>query len=44
MTVDPFLIISTKNISFVGIKLGVKVEIGVEIRTVPAIFCIWADI
>jgi hypothetical protein len=44
MTVDPFLIISVKDIGFVGIELGVKVEIGVGIGAVPAIFCIWADI
>jgi hypothetical protein len=44
MTVDPFLTISTKNIGFVGIELGVEVEIGVGIGAVPTIFCIWADI
>jgi hypothetical protein len=40
MTMDPFLIIFIKNIGFVGIELGVKVEIGVGIGAVPAIFCI----
>jgi hypothetical protein len=42
--VDPFLIISIKDISFVGIELGVEVEIGVGIGAVPVIFCIWVDI
>jgi hypothetical protein len=44
MTVDPFLTISAKDIGFIRIELGVEVEIGVGIRAVPAIFCIWADI
>jgi hypothetical protein len=42
--VDPFLTISVKDIGFVGIELGVKVEIEVGIGAVSAIFCIWADI
>jgi hypothetical protein len=42
--VNPFLIISAKDINFVRIELGVKVEIGVGIRAVPVIFYIWADI
>jgi hypothetical protein len=44
MIVDPFLIISAKDISFIRIELGVKVEIGVGIEAVPAIFYIWVDI
>jgi hypothetical protein len=44
MTVDPFLTISVKDISFIRIKLGIKVEIGIGIGAVPAIFYIWADI
>jgi hypothetical protein len=38
--VDPFLTISAKDIGFVGIELGVKVEIGIEIGAVPVIFYI----
>jgi hypothetical protein len=41
---DPFLIIFIKDISFIGIELGVKVKIGIKIGAVPAIFYIWADI
>jgi hypothetical protein len=42
--VDPFLTIFTKDIGFIRIELGVKVEIGVGIEAVPTIFYIWADI
>ena len=44
MIVDPFLTISVKDIGFIGIELGVEVEIGVGIGAVPAISYIWADI
>jgi hypothetical protein len=38
------LIISVKDNDFIGIEIGVEVEIGVGIGAVPTIFCIWADI
>jgi hypothetical protein len=37
---DPFLTIFIKDIGFIGIELGVKVEIGVGIGAVPTIFYI----
>jgi hypothetical protein len=44
MTMDPFLTIFAKDIGFIRIELGIKVEIGVGIGAVPAIFCIWINI
>ena len=42
VAVDPFLIISVKDIGFVEVEVGV--EVGVEVEAFPAIFCIWVDI
>ena len=48
MAVDPFLIISVKDNSFVIIEVEVEVkaeiEVGVGIEAFPTIFYIWADI
>jgi hypothetical protein len=44
VTVDPFLTISTKDISFVGEEVGMAVAVWVELGAFPAIFCIWVDI
>ena len=50
MAVDPFLIISVKDISFVEIEIGIEVEVGIVVEVgipvelFPAISCIWVDI
>jgi hypothetical protein len=50
VAVDPFLIISIKDISFVEVEEGAEVgaeigvKVGVEVKAFPAIFCIWVDI
>jgi hypothetical protein len=44
VAMDPFLIISAKDISFVRIEIEVEVEVEVRIGTIPAIFYIWVDI
>jgi hypothetical protein len=41
---NPFLIISVKDNSFVEIEIEVEVEVGVGIEVFPAIFYIWVDI
>ena len=32
MTVDPFLTISVKNISFIKIEIGIEVEVGIVVE------------
>jgi hypothetical protein len=39
MTVDPFLITSTKNSSFIKVEIGINV-IRIEVKVFPAIFYI----
>jgi len=42
VAIDPFLIISIKDISFIKVEVGV--EVGVEVEAFPAISSIWVDI
>ena len=50
MAIDPFLIISVKDIGFIKIEEGaevgaeIEVEVEVEVKAFPAIFYIWVDI
>jgi hypothetical protein len=38
VAVDPFLIISVKNIGFVGIEIEIAVAVWIELGAFPAIF------
>jgi hypothetical protein len=44
VAVDPFLTISTKDIGFVEIEVGIAVLVEVEVEAFPTIFCIWVNI
>jgi hypothetical protein len=44
VAVDPFLIISVKDIGFVKIEIGIAVLVEVKVGAFPTIFCIWVDI